>query len=150
MAPNEKENNMKKLILFLACLLFSGVVFADQTLNGRQPREWAQSTSENNFLQSGKQDYSDNTTIFTNLGVMGNQATGNAGYLILTAQDTKGNTLNYYLWMDATTTKYGTQGQLEFASFGLLTSAPLVMTSFPYGDWRQSTGFTSSYSVSSH
>lgn len=142
---------MKKITLSFVCLLLVTVyAYADQVLNGRQPREWAQSTSENNFLQPGKVDYSDNTTLYTNLGLMGNQATGNAGYLFLTAVDKLGNVINYYLWMDATTPGYGTTGQLRFASFSLLTSAPLVMTSFPYGDWRQSTGYTSSFSVQLH
>jgi hypothetical protein len=136
---------MRKILSVFACfLLVSVYAFADQTLNGRQPREWAQSTSENNFLQSGKQDYSGNTSALTNLVLTGNQATGNASYVVLTAVSAQGQVINYYLWVDASN---NTQGIIKFASFPLLTSNPNVYTSFPYGDWRESTGFTSGVKV---
>lgn len=124
---------MKKNILFFVCFLLVVVnAYADQTLNGRQPREWESSTSSKPL--EGK-DYTDNTTALTNLVVTGNQATGNAGYLAMQATDFYGNVHTYYLWVDGSTA----QGTLRIASFPQLRNN----ASFPYGDWRGSTGFGS-------
>lgn len=140
---------MKKIILSFVCLLLVSVyAYADQTLNGRQPREWSQSTSENNGSQAGKVDYSDNTTVYANLAVTGNQATGNPGHIIFTATNNNGVVFDYYLWVDATAANG--VGQLYMASFPLLTSNPKVWTSFPWGDWRNSAtnSFASAVKVS--
>lgn len=137
---------MRKLILLFVCFLFVAVnAKADMTQNGRQPRVWDQAVSS--VKAGSSQDYTNNGTVFANVIMTGNNATGNAGYIVLTSADNKGNVIDYYLWVDATTTKGGTTGELRMASFPLLTSVPSVMTSFPYGDWRQSTGFTSSVNV---
>ena len=137
---------MKKIIMSFVCLLLVSVIaYADQTLNGRQTREWAQAVSS---VKAGTNlDYSGNATVFSNVVSSGNQATGNPGYFVLTAVDKAGNVITYYLWMDATMSAQGSRGTLRFASFPLLTSNPTVYTSFPYGDWRFNTGFTSGVSV---
>lgn len=116
---------MKKLMLLACLLLVSVQVYADQTLNGRQPREWDHST-DNKPLE-GK-DYVADTTAFTNLVTTGHQATGNSGYLALMSQDGAGNNITYYLWVDASTST----GVLRMASFPNIKS----YSSFPYGDWR--------------
>ncbi len=117
---------MKKNILFFALFLLVAVnAYADQTLNGRQPREWENSTA--NKPLEGK-DYVDNTTTFANLVATGNQATGNPGYLGLQAIDAYGTVHTYYLWVDGST---GT-GTLRMASFPAIKA----YSSFPYGDWR--------------
>lgn len=131
---------MKKNILFFVCFLLVVVnAYADQTLNGRQPREWSQSTSAPKYASG--QDYTNNTTVNTNLALTGNNATGNSGYLVLMAADTNGTVHTYYLWVDASTTT----GVLRMASF------PNIKTfaSFPYGDFRSATGFTAGAKVSS-
>lgn len=117
---------MKRILFFLVVLLSVwSVAYADQTLNGRQPREWELSTF--NKPLEGK-DYQADTTAFTNTVVTGHQATGNAGYLALSAVDSGGTVRTYYLWVDASTST----GVLRMASF------PNIKTysSFPYGDWR--------------
>ncbi len=117
---------MKKNILFFVLFLLVAVnAQADQTLNGRQPREWAHSTEQKPL--EGK-DYQADTTAYTNLVSTGHQATGNAGYIALVGTDADGVNHTYYLWVDGTS---GT-GVLRMASF------PNIKTysSFPYGDWR--------------
>jgi len=137
---------MRKLILLVACFLIASVyAYADMTQNGRSPRAWDQAVSS--VKAGSSQDYTNNGTAFANTINTGNNAIGNAGYTVLTAVGADGVVRDYYIWVDATTTKSGTTGELRMASFPLLTSAPSVMTSFPYGDWRQSTGFTSSVNV---
>ena len=137
---------MKKFII-IACFLLVAVNAYAATIgtNGRQPRVWDQAVSSVK-LQSGGTDYTDNTTAFTNIAVTGTQATGNAGYIVFNSADAAGNVWDYYLWVDATNTS--STGVLRLASFPLLTSNPSVFTSFPYGDWRNSTGFTSGVAVS--
>lgn len=135
-----KEYNMKRVLFFLVVLLSVwSVAYADQTLNGRQPREWDQAIASK--LLEGK-DYSDNTTVFTNQVNTGNNATGNAGYQALMAVGADGVARTYYLWVDASST---TVGVLKMASF----TAIKAYTSFPYGDWRSSTGFGAGAKVSS-
>ena len=128
---------MKKIIIFIACFFLVAVnVFADPTNNGRQPRVWDQAVSSVK-LQSGGTDYTDNTTVLTNLALTGNNATGNAPYITMTATDGAGNVIDYYLWMDTGDAGQGTKGILMSASFPAL----IKYASFPYGDWRSSTGF---------
>lgn len=119
---------MKKNILFFVCFLLVAVnAYSDQTLNGRQPREYNQST-QNKPLE-GK-DYNGDFTAFTNVVSTAHQATGNAGMLALQSQDQAGNNITYYLWVDAgngTTT-----GVLRMASY----AAIIAYSSFPYGDMR--------------
>lgn len=137
---------MKKNIIFFVCFLLVVVnAYADQTLNGRQPREWNPAVSSVNAANNA--DYSGNATVVTNLVVTGNQATGNPGYIVLTAADSSGAVFNYYLWMDATIPGNSSVGTLRYASFPLLVSNPTVFTSFPYGDWRKSSGFSSGVTV---
>lgn len=136
---------MRKLILLVACFLIASVyAYADMTQNGRSPREWPPAVSGVK-LQSSGTDYTDNTTVFTNLAVTGNNATGNPGYIAFMAAGTDGVARTYYLWVDP---GQGNNGVLRFASFGVLTSTPTIAASFPYGDWRYSTGFTSGVAVS--
>lgn len=128
--------------LFLVCFLLVAVnAYADQTLNGRQPREWDQSVSSVK-LQSGGTDYTDNTTVFANSVNSGNQATGNAGYQGLMATGPDGISRTYYLWVDGSANNG--VGVLRMASF----PAIVAMSSFPYGDWRSSTGFVAGGKVS--
>jgi len=133
---------MRKILLSVcACFLLVSVsVQADMTQNGRQPRVWDQAVSSVK-LQSAGTDYTDNTSVFANIAVTGNNATGNTGYITFTAFDGNGKLIDYYLWVDASTV---TTGQLRMASLPQL----LTNTSFPYGDWRASTGFTSGVKVS--
>lgn len=118
---------MKRIIFFLVVLLSVwSVSYADQTLNGRQPREWRQSTSQK--LLEGK-DYQGDTTAFTNLVSTGHQNQGNAGYIALVAQDGttgigQGSNWTYYLWVQG--------GKLMIASLTTMSN----YSSFPYGDWR--------------
>lgn len=131
---------MKRILFFLVVLLSVwSVSYADQTLNGRQPREWDHATDSKPL--EGK-DYADNTTIYANQLNTGNQALGNAGYQGLLAVDAAGNVRTYYLWVDASTT---TAGILRMASFTNIRT----YSSFPYGDWRSSTGFGAGVKVSS-
>lgn len=133
---------MKKNILFFVCFLLVVVnAYADQTLNGRQPREWDQSVSSVK-LQSGGTDYTDNTTVFTNQVNTGNNASGNAGYQGLMACDGAGTCRTYYLWVDATVNSGA--GALRMSSFPNIKT----FSSFPYGDWRSSTGFSAGTKVS--
>lgn len=116
-----------KNIIFFACFLLVVVnAHADQTLNGRQPREWQFSTAQKQL--EGK-DYQGDTTDYTNVVVTGHQANGNPGYYALVAQDgstgiTTGTSYTYYLWVSG--------GKL------MIASSPTMITysSFPYGDWR--------------
>lgn len=117
-----------KRILFFLIALFSvwSVSYADQTLNGRQPREWAQATNQK--ILEGK-DYQGDTTAFTNTVSTGHQANGNSGYLALVSQDgtsdaAAGTNITYYLWVQA--------GKLMITSFPTIRG----FSSFPYGDWR--------------
>ena len=139
---------MKNIVLCLAFLLVGTAVYAQTAgTNGRQPRAWDQAVSSVK-LQSGGTDYTDNTTVLTNLALTGNQATGNASYISLTATDVNGVVYDYYLWVDATNAGTGgTKGTLVMASFPLIKQTAL--TSFPYGDWRATSGFTSFTKVSS-
>lgn len=115
---------MKKIMLFLCLLLVSVQAFADQTLNGRQPREWQYSTA----TKPGK-DYQGDSTAFTNVVNTGHNNVGNPGYVVLvqtpgaTAEST--NPVSYYLWVNGA-------GKLMIASSPTLTP----YSSFPYGDWR--------------
>ncbi len=130
---------MKKNILFFAVFLLVAVnAHADQTLNGRQPREYTQATQ--NKILEGK-DYAGDLTAYTGVVATGHQATGNSGMLALQAQDGAGVNFTYYLWVDGSS---GT-GVLRMASF------PNIKTyaSFPYGDMRSSTGFTAGGKVAS-
>lgn len=131
---------MKKNILFFVCFLLVVVnAYADQTLNGRQPREWDHSVDSKQL--EGK-DYTDNTTTYANQLNTGNNATGNAGYQALLAVDSIGTIRTYYLWVDASSTSVGV---LKMASFASIKN----YSSFPYGDWRSSTGFGAGIKVSS-
>lgn len=131
---------MKKNILFFVCFLLVVVnAYADQTLNGRQPRQWEQAVSSVK-LQSAGTDYTDNTTAFTNLVTTGNNAIGNASYYALMGTDSSGANFTYYLWVDGSS---GT-GVLRMASFPNIKT----FSSFPYGDWRSSTGFNAGGKVS--
>lgn len=131
-------NKMKRILFFLVVLLSVwSVSYADQTLNGRQPREWDLATS--NKPLEGK-DYQADTTAFTNTVSTGHQATGNAGYLALVGADSSGKNFTYYLWVDGSS---GT-GVLRMSSFPNIKT----YTSFPYGDWRSSTGFGAGGKVS--
>jgi len=135
---------MRKLILLFVCFLFVTVIAkADMTQNGRQPRVWDQAVSSVKLQNSGT-DYTDNTTVLTNQVNTGNNATGNAGYQALMACDAAAtsNCRTYYLWVDASTS---TAGILRMASFPAIS----LFSSFPYGDWRSSTGFTAGVKVSS-
>lgn len=133
---------MKNIILCLVFLLVGTAVYAQTAgVNGRQPREWREAVSSVK-LQSAGTDYTDNTTAFTNLISTGNQATGNAGYTALMAVDSTGNVRTYYLWVDASVTSVGV---LKMASFTNI----IAYSSFPYGDWRSSTGFAAGIKVSS-
>lgn len=130
---------MKKNILFFAVFLLVAVnAYADQTLNGRQPREWDESTNSK-ILES--RDYTGDTTAFTNLVATGHQATGNAGYIALMATDAFGNNHTYYLWVDGSTAN----GTLMMASFPPIST----YASFPYGDWRSVNGFKAGSKVAS-
>lgn len=118
---------MKRIIFFLVALLSVwSVSYADQTLNGRQPREWRDSTSQKPL--EGK-DYQGDTTAFTNVVNTGHQNIGNPGYvaLVQTPGGTGDNTtpVTYYLWVNGS-------GKLMIASFPTLQP----YSSFPYGDWR--------------
>jgi hypothetical protein len=121
---------MKRILFFLAVLLSVwSVSYADQTLNGRQPREWRQSTNDK-ILEN--KDYQGDTTAFTNVVATGHQALGNPGYIALVAFDggsgqstATTSDITYYLWVQQ-------DGKLMIASFPLLKT----YTSFPYGDWR--------------
>jgi len=134
---------MRKLsLMFLAVAFFlvSVYAYADQTLNGRQAREWSLSTQSN--ILHGTDDSGD-ATAFTNVVVTGHQAKGNPGFIALVS--TNGNT--YYLWVDDTRVTNGPGstngvGTLLMASFASL-NAVANAASFPYGDWRSSTGFVS-------
>lgn len=117
---------MKRILFFLVVLLSVwSVSYADQTLNGRQPREWQYSTAQKPL--EGK-DYQADTTAHTNVVVTGHQAAGNPGYFALVAQDGttgfNGNTYTYYLWVSS--------GKLMIAS----NPTMINYSSFPYGDWR--------------
>lgn len=126
---------MKKNIIFFVLFLLVGVnAYADQTLNGRQPREWELATNQK-ILES--KDYQADTTANTNVVVTGHQATGNPGYIALVAWDgnnqqsaTTSNPYTYYLWVSQ-------NGKLVISSFPTLKS----FSSFPYGDWRNGQGF---------
>lgn len=128
------DNKMKRIVFFLVVLLSVwSVSYADQTLNGRQPREWENSTAQKPL--EGK-DYQGDTTSYTNVVVTGHQATGNPGYIALVAWDgtntnasasTGAKAFTYYLWVQQ-------NGKLMIASFPTLKT----YTSFPYGDWRSS------------
>lgn len=118
---------MKRILFFLVVLLSVwSVSYADQTLNGRQPREWSHSTEQKPL--EGK-DYQGDTTAFTSVVNAGHQATGNPGYVAfvqqpgVTAENT--SSVTYYLWVSGT-------GKLMIASFPTLSP----YASFPYGDWR--------------
>ena len=118
---------MKNIIMLFLCLLLVSVkAFADQTLNGRQPREWSHSTEQKPL--EGK-DYQGDTTAFTNIVNTGHNNTGNPGYvaLVQTPGGTGDNTspVTYYLWVNGS-------GKLMIASFPTLSP----YASFPYGDWR--------------
>lgn len=123
---------MKRILFFLVVLLSVwSVSYADQTLNGRQPREWELSTAQKPL--EGK-DYQGDTTAFTNTVSTGHQATGNPGYIALVAWDginTNGvatstaKPFTYYLWIQQ-------NGKLMISSFPTLKP----YASFPYGDWR--------------
>lgn len=130
-----------KRILFFLVVFFSvwSVSYADQTLNGRQPRQWSQATNDK-ILEND--DYQGDTTSFTNTVSAGHNATGNAGYAALVAVDASGTVRTYYLWVDAST---NSAGILRMASFTNIRN----YTSFPYGDWRSSTGFAAGVKVSS-
>ena len=130
---------MKKNILFFVCFLLVVVnAYADQTLNGRQPREWEVST-QSKILES--KDYTGDATVLTNQVNTGHQATGNAGFQGLVAVDWQGTPHTYYLWVDGS---IGT-GKLMMASFPAIKA----FSSFPYGDWRSTQGFTVGTKVSS-
>lgn len=130
---------MKKNVLFFIFFLLVVVNgYADQTLNGRQPREWPEG-NQNKILE-GK-DYNGDATAFTNLVATGHNATGNAGFLSLMAVDAYGNPHTYYLWVDGSTST----GTLRMASFPNIKT----YTSFPYGDFRSGAGFTAGGKVSS-
>lgn len=118
---------MKKNIIFFVLFLLVVVnAYADQTLNGRQPREWSHSTEQKPL--EGK-DYQGDTTAFTNVVNTGHNNIGNPGYVALvqtpgaTAEST--SPVTYYLWVNGS-------GKLMIASFPTLSP----YTSFPYGDWR--------------
>lgn len=131
---------MKRIVFFLVVLLSVwSVSYADQTLNGRQPREFSQAVA--NKILEGK-DYNGDTTVHTNTASVGHNATGNAGYYALEAVSAQGEVHTYYLWVDASTT---TAGVLFMSSF------PNIKTysSFPYGDWRSSQGFKAGAKVAS-
>jgi hypothetical protein len=130
---------MKKILFFVCFLLVAVNAYADQTLNGRQPREWEHSTDSKPL--EGK-DYTDNTSTFANSINTGNNAVGNAGYQALLAVDSGGTVRTYYLWVDASSTSVGV---LKMASFAAIKA----WSSFPYGDWRSSTGFNAGIKVSS-
>ncbi len=117
---------MKKNILFFAVFLLVAVnAHADQTLNGRQPREYTQAVQ--NKILEGK-DYTGDLTAYTGVVATGHQASGNSGIVALQAQDSYGVNTTYYLWVDGSTST----GTLMMASF------PNIKTysSFPYGDMR--------------
>ena len=116
---------MKNKIMLAVCiLLVSSQAFAEQTLNGRQPREWQFSTA----TKVGK-DYQGDTTAFTNVVNTGHNNIGNPGYIALvqTPGGTGENTspVTYYLWINGS-------GKLMIASTPTIQS----YSSFPYGDWR--------------
>lgn len=118
---------MKKNILFFVCFLLVAVnAYSDQTLNGRQPREYNQST-QNKILEGN--DYTGDLTAVTGVVATGHQATGNAGMVALQSQDGNGNNITYYLWVDTST---ATTGVLRMASFPNIKT----FSSFPYGDMR--------------
>ena len=122
---------MKKNILFFAVFFLVAVgAQADQTLNGRQPREWSHSTEQKPL--EGR-DYQGDTTAVTNSVSTGHQATGNAGYLALVATGPEGKNHTYYLWVDGTANNG--VGVLFMASFPNIST----YSSFPYGDMRGTT-----------
>ena len=128
---------MKKFIV-LFFLLAAIPAFAQTAgVNQRQPREFDQA-QQTKPLEG--RDYANNTVVYPNIALTGNQATGNSGTIVLMATDSAGITRSYYLWVDATTTT----GQLRMASFPNIKN----YASFPWGDWRSSTGFTAGVKVS--
>ncbi len=118
---------MKKNILFFVLFLLVAVnAQADQTLNGRQPREWQYSTAQKPLENK---DYQGDATTSTNMVVTGHQNIGNPGMyaLVQTPGGTGENTspVTYYLWVNG-------NGKLMIASFPTVS----VFASFPYGDMR--------------
>lgn len=133
-----------RIISLVACFLLVMVsAQADMTQNGRQPRQWDQAVSSVKLQGSGT-DYTDNTSVFSNVAITGNNATGNPGYVALMATDSYGNTRSYYLWVDGSANSGA--GALRMASFPNISQS--FYTSFPYGDWRSNGGFTAGVKVS--
>ena|SRR5579862_6776180 len=133
---------MKNILSLTVCfLLVSVCAFADMTQNARTPRELDQAVSSVKLQGSGT-DYTDNTTVLANQVNTGNNFVGNAGYQGLMACDGQGVCRTYYLWVDATVNSGA--GALRMSSFPNIST----FTSFPYGDWRSSTGFSAGTKVS--
>lgn len=145
MGLNGKDREMKKNILIIACfLLITANAYADATNNGRSPRDWDSAATASKLLQPGDNDFTDNTSIFANSVNTGNNATGNAGYQGLMAVGPDGIARTYYLWVDGSANNG--VGILRMASLPAISAAQF--TSFPYGDWRSSTGFVAGGKVS--
>ncbi len=97
---------MKRSMFLLVLFLLLGV-----TASYAVPRE----TLHNN----------EGDSYFQNVGAMGNQQTGNVGYITMEGTDGNGGTLQYYIWV-------GSTGKLMIASYVTVSA----MSSFPAGDWR--------------